>query len=136
MYVFVGTINSVFLGWRPDGSPEICLAGTMEVCIQRPRGMVKRRRSDSWRWRALAFVVAVVLSVLPTIGLRSAEARSVYSVSAPSSAIPLQDQPFHPSLEEISSSWTDIVLGQVVGQSPRVTLLNFLSRDGKGWPSC
>ena len=125
MYVFVGTINSVFLGWRPDGSPEICLAGTMEVCIQRPRGMVKRRRSDSWRWRALAFVVAVVLSVLPTIGLRSAEARSVHSVSAPSSAIPLQDQAFYPSLEEISSSWTDIVLGQVVGQSPRVTLLNF-----------
>ena len=122
---FVGTINSVFLGWRTDGSPEICLAGTIEVCIQRPRGMVKRRRSDSWRWRALAFVVAVVLSVLPTIGLRSAGARSVYSVSAPSSAIPLQDQPFYPSLEDISSSWTDIVLGQVVGESPRVTLLNF-----------
>lgn len=86
----------------------------MEVCIQRPRGMVKRRRSDSWRWRALAFVVDVVLSALPTSGLRSAQARFIHSVSAPSSSIPLQDQPFSLPLEEISSSWTDIVLRQVV----------------------
>ena len=59
------------------------------------------------------------------MGLRSAQARSVDVVSAPPNAIPLQEQPFYPSLQAISSSWTEIVLGQVVGESPKVTLLNF-----------
>ena len=68
---------------------------------------------------------AVVMSLLPTMGLRSAQARSVDLVSAPPNAIPLQEQPFYPSLQAISSSWTEIVLGQVVGESPKVTLLNF-----------
>jgi MscS family membrane protein len=70
-------------------------------------------------------VFAVVMSLLPTMGLRSAQARSVDLVSAPPNAIPLQEQPFYPSLQAISSSWTEIVLGQVVGESPKVTLLNF-----------
>ena len=100
----------------------------MELSIKRQKAMVKRRRrSHPLKWRALAFVLAVVLSLLPAMGLRTAQARSVDSVSASvsSSAISIQEQPFYPSLEEISSSWTDIVLGQVVGESPKVTLLNF-----------
>ena len=98
----------------------------MELFINRQKAMVKRRRrSHPLKWRALAFVLAVVLSLLPAMGLRTAQARSVDSVSVSSSAISIQEQPFYPSLEEISSSWTDIVLGQVVGESPKVTLLNF-----------
>ena len=98
----------------------------MEVCSQGLIPMVERRRcSRSWKGFALVFLVAVVLSLLPTMGLRSAQARSVDLVSASSSAIPLQKQPFYSSLQEISSSWTEIVLGQVVGESPKVTLLNF-----------
>jgi MscS family membrane protein len=100
----------------------------MELSINRQKAMVKRRRRrHPLKWRALTFVVAVVLSLLPAMGmgLRTAQARSVDSVSVPLSAISLQEQPFYPSLEEISSSWTDIVLGQVVGESPKVTLLNF-----------
>ena len=88
--------------------------------------MAERRRSmHPWKRRALVFALAVVVSLLPTLGLRSAHARSADVVAAPPHAIPLQDQPFYPSLQEISSSWTDIVLGQVVGESPKVTLLNF-----------
>ena len=88
--------------------------------------MVERRScSRSWKRRSLVFVLAVVLSLLPTMGLRSAQARSIDLVSAPPNAIPLQEQPFYPSLQAISSSWTEIVLGQVVGESPKVTLLNF-----------
>ena len=88
--------------------------------------MIERRRSmHPWKRRALVFALAVVVSLLPTLGLRSAHARSADVVAAPPNAIPLQEQPFYPSLQEISSSWTDIVLGQVVGESPKVTLLNF-----------
>ena len=88
--------------------------------------MVERRRSlHPWIRRALVFALALVVSLLPTLGLRSAHARSADVVAAPPNAISLQEQPFYPSLQEISSSWTDIVLGQVVGESPKVTLLNF-----------
>ena len=98
----------------------------MEDCFQRQEGMVKRRSSSHpWKCLVLAFTVAVVLSFLPTMGVNSAKARIVDSVSPPPSAIPIQEQPFYPSLDEISSSWSDIVLGQVVGKSPKVTLLNF-----------
>ena len=88
--------------------------------------MIERRRSmHPWKRHALVFALAVVVSLLPTLGLRSAHARSADIVAAPPNAISLQEQPFYPSLQEISSSWTDIVLGQVVGESPKVTLLNF-----------
>ena len=88
--------------------------------------MAERRRSmHPLKRRALVFALAVVVSMLPTLGFRSVHARSAEVVAAPSNAIPLQEQPFYPSLQEISSSWTDIVLGQVVGESPKVTLLNF-----------
>ena len=97
----------------------------MEPYINRLKAMAqRRRRSHPLKWHALAFVVAVVLSLLPGMGLGTAQAR-VDSGSVSSSVISLQEQPFYPALEEISSSWTDIVLGQVVGESPKVTLLNF-----------
>ena len=39
--------------------------------------------------------------------------------------IPIQAQPFFPELEAIAGGWSDVVLDQVVGDSPRATLLNF-----------
>jgi MscS family membrane protein len=88
--------------------------------------MVERRRSmHPWKRRALVFALAIVVSLLPTLGSGLAHARSADVVAAPPNVIPLQEQPFYPSLQEISSSWTDIVLSQVVGESPKVTLLNF-----------
>ena len=39
--------------------------------------------------------------------------------------IPIGEQPFYPELEEIADHWRHAPLGQVVGDSPRETLLNF-----------
>ena len=70
-------------------------------------------------------MLAVLLSVLPSVGLNSVEASSVQTEHNSGGVIPFRDQPFYPDLEQISSSWTDVVLGQVVGTNPKATLLNF-----------
>ena len=82
--------------------------------------MIERRRSmHPWKRRALVFALAVVVSLLPTLGLRSAHARSADVVAAPLNAIPPQEQPFDPSLQVFSSSWIDIVLHQVFGKAQK-----------------
>ncbi len=43
-------------------------------------------------------------------------------VSAP---IPIEEQSFYPILVRDADQWSDVVLGQVVGDSPQATLLNF-----------
>ena len=54
----------------------------MELFIKRQKAMVKHRpRSHRLKWRVLALVVAVVLSLLPAMGLRTAQARSRFSFS-------------------------------------------------------
>ncbi|MEY3757066.1 MAG: hypothetical protein RLZZ263_220 [Cyanobacteriota bacterium] len=40
-------------------------------------------------------------------------------------AIPISEQPFYPELQATAARWADAPLGQVVGDSPRDTLLNF-----------
>ncbi|MFZ9149139.1 mechanosensitive ion channel family protein [Vulcanococcus sp.] len=42
-----------------------------------------------------------------------------------SASIPIEQQPFYGQLEEVSRKWSDVVLDQVVGDSPRATLINF-----------
>ena len=39
--------------------------------------------------------------------------------------IPIREQPFYPELLAVAERWKDAPLGQVVGESPRETLLNF-----------
>ena len=70
-------------------------------------------------------MLVVLLSVLPSVGLKSVEASLVKIENNSLGLIPFEDQPFYPDLEQISSSWTDVVLGQVVGTNPKATLLNF-----------
>ena len=70
-------------------------------------------------------MLVVLLSVLPSVGLKSVEASLVKIEHNSLGLIPFEDQPFYPDLEQISSSWTDVVLGQVVGTNPKATLLNF-----------
>ncbi|KEF41924.1 MAG: hypothetical protein ER33_08660 [Cyanobium sp. CACIAM 14] len=74
----------------------------------------------------LAFLLAWLLPLmgLSTTTLRAAE------VAAPPAAsratyVPLVQQPFHSQLLELQQQWTDAPLDQVVGDSPRATLLNF-----------
>ena len=70
-------------------------------------------------------MLVVLLSVLPSVGHQSVKASSVKIEDNSLGLIPFEDQPFYPDLEQISSSWTDVVLGQVVGTNPKATLLNF-----------
>ena len=39
--------------------------------------------------------------------------------------IPISEQPFYPELQAVAHRWQNAPLGQVVGESPRETLLNF-----------
>lgn len=39
--------------------------------------------------------------------------------------VPIEEQPFYADLQKVSRAWSDVVLDQVVGDSPRATLLNF-----------
>jgi len=39
--------------------------------------------------------------------------------------IPIEQQPFYPDLQKAARGWSDVVLDQVVGDSPQSTLLNF-----------
>ncbi|MFM7651808.1 MAG: mechanosensitive ion channel family protein, partial [Vulcanococcus sp.] len=43
----------------------------------------------------------------------------------PEVGVPFDRQPFHAALLETAERWRDAPLGQVVGDSPRDTLLNF-----------
>lgn len=74
----------------------------------------------------LAFLTACLL---PLMGLSTA-ALSAAQAPPPSSTglntiVPLESQPFHGQLLELKQQWTDAPLNQVVGDSPRATLLNF-----------
>lgn len=74
----------------------------------------------------LAFLTACLL---PLMGLSTA-ALSAAQVPPPSSTglntyVPLESQPFHGQLLDLKQQWTDAPLNQVVGDSPRATLLNF-----------
>jgi MscS family membrane protein len=66
----------------------------------------------------LAGLLALLLVVSPHPGT---------GIAAPASttAIPITDQPFFADLQATSDLWADAPLGQVEGDSPRATLLNF-----------
>ena len=77
----------------------------------------------SWLHRALAALVGLMLSaLLATAGLGQT---SDVQQSAQASGIPLNEQPFYPALEEASQNWQGVPLGEVIGDSPSATLLNF-----------
>ncbi len=74
----------------------------------------------------LAFLVACLL---PLTGLSTAALSAGLGAPAPAQLratyVPLESQPFHGRLLDLKQQWTDAPLNQVVGDSPRATLLNF-----------
>ena len=82
-----------------------------------------------------AFVLAVLLALHPLVSQRVVSAGTAPlprsepttgSVGAVGGAvIPLQQQPFYAELMRLAQRWADAPLGQVEGESPRATLLNF-----------
>lgn len=76
---------------------------------------------------ALIGVLLVSLQALLPVQAVTAQRSAFPAAQAASSRglISIQDQPFYGDLEQAASSWSDVVLDQVVGDSPRATLLNF-----------
>ncbi|MEA5415749.1 mechanosensitive ion channel family protein [Synechococcus sp. BA-132 BA5] len=76
----------------------------------------------------LAFLIACLL---PLMGLSRAALWAAPAAAPPAPAtgrpsyVPLESQPFHGQLLELQQQWIDAPLNQVVGDSPRATLLNF-----------
>ena len=83
----------------------------------------------------LVLLIALGLSASPAVLDASATTASATTASATTASdvearrstglIPIQDQPFYPQLLQASQTWNDVVLDQVVGDSPRTTLMNF-----------
>ncbi|MCP9859528.1 mechanosensitive ion channel [Cyanobium sp. Cruz-8D1] len=74
----------------------------------------------------LAFLIACLLPLmgLSTAALWAAPAAAPPATGRPS-YVPLESQAFHGQLLELQQQWIDAPLNQVVGDSPRATLLNF-----------
>jgi len=101
------------------------------VCLQRLVGRLFRRTLTRPFTRALRFLlvglVALALSIAPPLlNLKATEAFQQQPMTS-KGLIAIEDQPFYPLLLKSSETWSDVVLDQVVGDSPRTTLLNFYS---------
>ena len=80
------------------------------------------------RRRVFAAVVAAVVVALQVFApLQAAPPVSPASarLHATAARIPIEQQPFYGELELTAKAWSDVVLDQVVGDSPQATLLNF-----------
>ena len=86
--------------------------------------MIKRQFLRSF---LLGLVCVFVFSGLPSLAaLKSTDSTSInskYESSYP--VIPIEEQPFYEELVSRADLWLHTPLGQVVGNSPRDTLLNF-----------
>ena len=85
-----------------------------------------------WARRSVAALIGLLLTlVLFTPGLaieRPSSAKPTDSLTSPSPAkavVPLENQPFYPDLLDTLERWQGVQLEDVVGDSPRSTLLNF-----------
>ena len=73
----------------------------------------------------LVLCLSCLLGFAPALG--RTQPPGVASRPAPggNQLIPIEQQPFYPQLQRDADNWSDVVLDQVVGDSPRSTLLNF-----------
>lgn len=81
-----------------------------------------------WLGRGLLALFAFILiaTLLYMRGMPASRLPLVVENSIPG-AIPIEKQDFFQDLEKISSDWNEIIIGQVEGDNPRTTLLNFYS---------
>ena len=75
----------------------------------------------------LTLIVAIALALQILVSAQAAPLPTTPAIASARSAslIPIQQQPFYGELERTAGDWSDVVLDQVVGNSPRETLLNF-----------
>jgi len=83
------------------------------------------------RRRLVSFVLAVLTALGVCLQAGFAAQAPIqprqHMPGAPPSLVsrPIDQQPFYAELQTTARSWSDVVLGQVVGDSPAATLLNF-----------
>ena len=78
------------------------------------------------RWHCLlAALLALVLVVLAPLAAPGAGRSEPLAPPPSQQVIPIEEQPFYPDLMAATQRWADSALAQVVGDSPRDTLLNF-----------
>ena len=82
-----------------------------------------RRRPRGWLQRAFVTWLVTVVCILWSSGLATAAPRTL-ELSL-KQAIPIQEQPFYEDLLIKAEQWSYAPLGQIRGNSPKQTLLNF-----------
>ena len=82
-----------------------------------------RRRPRGWLQRAFVTWLVAVVCILWSSGLATAAPRTL-ELSL-KQAIPIQEQPFYEDLLIKAEQWSYAPLGQIRGNSPKQTLLNF-----------
>lgn len=75
------------------------------------------------RWLVL-LASAMLIALQGWLPLQAGSSRELRSLPR-RPPIPIEQQPFYPELVREAQSWSDVVLDQVVGDSPRATLLSF-----------
>jgi len=83
-----------------------------------------RLRRQHWLAAVLAAFVVALQAFAPLLAQPAAELAAARS-HAGAALIPIEQQPFYGELELTAKDWSDVVLDQVVGNTPRATLLNF-----------
>ena len=75
----------------------------------------------------VTLIVAIALALQILVSAQVAPLPTTPAIASARSAslIPIQQQPLYGELERTAGDWSDVVLDQVVGNSPRDTLLNF-----------
>ena len=86
------------------------------------RGRNRRLRRPWWLSVVVTLLVGLQL-LLPASG--AVERSPVLRFESDVNLIPIEEQPFYGQLTDDARAWSDVVLNQVVGDSPRSTLLNF-----------
>lgn len=76
-----------------------------------------------WIRRSVAATTGLLLSLL--LMLPGHSQTTPVKAMPPADGVPLSGQPFYPALLEAVETWEDVPLGEVIGDNPRSTLLNF-----------
>lgn len=85
----------------------------------------RRLRRHAWFMALLITVVLGLQAFRPLQAMPAGASNASGHQPGAAALIPIQQQPFYGELELAAKAWSDVVLDQVVGNSPRATLLNF-----------
>jgi len=113
-----------FYRLKPNRTPPLAPGGNIGAIS----GCLAARAQSIRRWitRALALVLGLALPLLLALpGAATPPPKPALLSAANPASIPLSQQPFYGELVALRANWAEHQLGEVVGETPRATLLNF-----------